>query len=182
MLLLQTIGKRLRQPLFTPKKQITIEQWNQIEKFQKELDHEYNLRREMLLTRLDVTIQSFQWSTTIKGKEDEIAQRYTAKRKALDCLQYGGKSTDVAELLAARDDLTYIERTSSENVLQFTKVGIHKFIIGTVPDRGGRAFEHQPPPPEMPSWQKNRATGPAGGGFGGVSKPMRNKKKTTLRW
>lgn len=160
---------------------MTTDQWNQVEKFQKELDHEYNLRREMLLTRLDVTIQSFQWSSTIKGKEDEIAQRYTGKRKILDLLQFGGKSTDIAELLAARDDLTYIEKTSSSNVRQFTQTDIHKIIIGIVPDRGGRAFEHAPPPPEMPSWQKNRSTGPAGG-FGGVSKPKRNKNKSTLRW
>lgn len=175
-------GNRLGQSLFAPKRQLTTDQWNQIEKFQKELDHEYNMRRDMLLTRLDVTIQSFQWSPNIKGKEDEIAQRYTSKRKALDTLQVGGKTTDIAELLAARDDLTYIEKTSSSDVRQNTRSDIQKVIIGAVPDRGGRAFEHAPPPPEMPSWQKNRSTGPAGGGFGGVSKQKRNPKKDTLRW
>lgn len=38
-----------------------------------------------------------------------------------------------------------------------------------VPDRGGRSWEQAPPPPEMPSWQQNRATGGAptrGGGIG----------------
>lgn len=48
------------QPLFTPSKPLTEKQWNTVKKFQKELDTEYNLRRQMLITRLDVTVQSFQ--------------------------------------------------------------------------------------------------------------------------
>lgn len=168
--------KSLGKPLFAPSKQLTFEQWNKLEKLQHELDTEYNLRREMLITRLDVTVQSFQWSDAAKTKEDKFGYRYSQKRNELDALKYGDKSADLIELLAAREDLLYLEKTSSASVRENTKTDLQKHIIGMVPDRGGRANEHAPPPPEMPSWQKNRSSGPAGGGRGGgVSKPKRSR-------
>lgn len=161
----------LGKPLFAPNQKLSFEQWNKLEKLQQELDAEYNLRREMLITRLDVTVQSFQWSDAAKTKEDKFGCRYSQKRIELDALKYGDKSADLIELLAAREDLLHVEKTSSASVRENTKSDLQKHIIGMVPDRGGRANEHAPPPPEMPSWQKNRSSGPAGGGRGGVSKP-----------
>lgn len=163
--------KSLGKPLFAPSKQLTFDQWNTLEKMQRELDAEYNLRREMLITRLDVTVQSFKWSDAAKTKEDQFGCRYSEKRGALDALKYAGKSADLIELLAARDDLLYLDKTSSASVRENTKSDLQKHIIGTVPDRGGRANEHAPPPPEMPSWQKNRSSGPGGSDrSGNVSK------------
>lgn len=52
--------KRIGKPFFTPVKPLTEKQWKTVQKFQKELDTEYDLRRKMLITRLDVTVQSFQ--------------------------------------------------------------------------------------------------------------------------
>ncbi|GAB0088709.1 protein FAM98B [Sergentomyia squamirostris] len=156
--------KRVGKPLFNPTNTLTGEQWQKLLKLQQELDLEYDLRRKMLLTRLDCTVQSFQWSDRLKNKGDEIYQRYNLKRSQLDSLQTGGKSTDISALLAARDNLLIMEKTSSAAVRRNTRSKIQRHIIGQVPDRGGRAWEHAPPPPEMPSWQKNRATG---GGFGG---------------
>lgn len=152
--------------LFVPSRSLTFEEWKKIDKLQSELDSEYDLRREMLLTRLDVTIQSFQWSDAAKSKSDSIAERYTSKRNELDRLLYQNKATDIVELLAARDDLLQIEKTSSSNVRKNTQTDLQKHIIGMVPDRGGRGLEHQRPPPEMPAWQKNRNQG---GGNRGVS-------------
>lgn len=157
------IEKEWGKPLFAPNKQLTFEEWKKLDQLQKDLDSEYNLRREMLITRLDVTIQSFQWSDAVKNKGDIIAERYAEKRKELDSLQSNCKATDIADLLAARDDLLYVEKTSSANVRKNTQTNLQKHIIGMVPDRGGRAREMQPPPPEMPSWQKNRAGGSGGG-------------------
>uniref|UniRef100_A0AAG5DK76 FAM98A n=1 Tax=Anopheles atroparvus TaxID=41427 RepID=A0AAG5DK76_ANOAO len=158
---------RLSKPLFCPKQRLTGEQWAKLDRLQKDLDAEYDLRRKMLLTRLDVTIQSFKWSTRIKGKEGLIAERYEEKRKVLDTLEVGGRDTDVAALLAARETLAIIEKTSSASVRKNTKSKIQRHIIGRVPDRGGRAYEHKAPPLEMPSWQKERSTGGGGGGGGG---------------
>lgn len=39
---------------------VTEQQWNTLNRVQKDLHDEYKIRREMLLTRLDCTIQSFQ--------------------------------------------------------------------------------------------------------------------------
>ncbi|XP_052860240.1 protein FAM98B [Anopheles cruzii] len=162
---------RLSKPLFNPKERLTADQWAKLERIQKELDHEYDLRRTMLLTRLDVTIQSFRWSNRAKDKEGTIAERYAEKRKMLDALQAGGRDTDIAALLAARETLAIIEKTSSASVRKNTKSKIQRHIIGLVPDRGGRAYEHKAPALEMPSWQTQRSTGGGGGGgrggFGG---------------
>lgn len=135
-----------------------------MEKLQKDLDAEYDLRRKMLITRLDVTIQSFQWSDSA-NKKGSTCECYANKREELDHIVNRVKSTDIIELLAARSDLLHLEKTSSANVRKNTHTDLHKHIIGMVPDRGGRAHEHQPPPPEMPPWQKNRNQGGQGGGF-----------------
>lgn len=164
---IRTAGeKRLSCALFSPGKNLSNEQWNRLDKLQKDLDTEYDLRRKMLLTRLDVTIQSFKWSTRVKGKEGQMSERYAEKRKLLDSLQTGGRDTDLPALLGARETLAIIEKTSSASVRRNTKSKIQRHIIGRVPDRGGRAYEHNPPPLEMPSWQTQRATGGPGGGGG----------------
>lgn len=154
--------------LFAPSRSLSFEEWKKIEKLQHELDMEYDLRREMLLTRLDVTIQSFQWSDSAKNKGNIIAECYSKKRQELDQVLHRNKTTDIIELLAARDDILHVEKTSSANVRKNTQSDIQKHIIGMVPDRGGRANEHQPPPPEMPAWQKNRSQGGQGNQGGGV--------------
>lgn len=158
----------LSDPLLNPNIQLNAEQWKKLEDIQKDLDREYNLRRQVLLTRLEVTVQSFQWSERMRGKEAMIAKNYQNKMKELDQHRIGGVETDLVALLAARSDLAIIEKTSSANVRKNTASKIQKHVIGSVPDRGGRANEHAPPPPEMPSWQTQRTAGPGGhGGRGG---------------
>ncbi|XP_061393359.1 protein FAM98A [Musca vetustissima] len=157
----------VNEPLFRNTKSLTDKQWEQLEEIHRDLDAEYNLRRQMLLTRLDVTIQSFLWSDKMKSREKEIDEKFQNKLMELERYKYGGMETDIAALLAARADLAIIEKTSSANVRKNTGSKIHKHVIGKVPDRGGRAHEHAPPPPEMPSWQQQRSSGPQGGGGGG---------------
>lgn len=67
----------------------------------------------------------------------------------------------VADLLAARDDLAEIEKISNAIVRKYTRSKVNSVIIGAVPDRGGRPYEQEPPPPEMPPWQKDRVQGPS---------------------
>lgn len=156
-----------------PNKTLSFEEWSRLEKLQNELDAEYDLRREMLITRLDVTIQSFQWSDAAKNKSSIISECYSNKRQQLDNIQYHSKATDIVELLAARMDLLYVEKTSSASVRKNTQTDLQKHIIGVVPDRGGRANEHQPPPPEMPAWQNKRSQCQVGHGNlqGGGGRP-----------
>ena len=160
--------KRIGKPLFNPKKALNDEQWHKLSKIQSTLEDEYNLRRKMLMTRLDVTIQSFKWSDKIKGKEKDINERYSNKNQVLEKLQFGGARTDIVALLAARSLLAIIEKTSSANVRKNTKSKLQRHIIGKVPDRGGRTLEQQQPPKEMPSWQKRQpGSDNRGGGRGG---------------
>ncbi|KAK5640202.1 hypothetical protein RI129_011013 [Pyrocoelia pectoralis] len=138
---------------------LSEEQWETLEKINEDLHDEYLIRREMLLKRLDCTIQSFQWSDKTKGKDSAFQQKYTEKRKELRT----DPDVGIADLLAARDDVAIIEKTSNASVRKNTKSSINRVIIGAVPDRGGRTSEQAPPPPEMPPWQQRNA-GPSGGG------------------
>lgn len=56
------IGK----PLFTGV--LSDKQWHQIQELEAELHKEYRMRREMLIKRLDVTIQSFQVNNCLNYK------------------------------------------------------------------------------------------------------------------
>lgn len=98
----------------------------------------------------------FQWSERIRPKEDELNKCYHAKRDAMK----REPEVTLANLLSARDDLAIIEKTSNASVRKNTRSAINKVIIGSVPDRGGRPCDQEPPPPEMPSWQKDRVQGP----------------------
>ncbi|XP_034662283.1 protein FAM98A isoform X1 [Drosophila subobscura] len=163
----QTNRGVLSEPLLSLKKPLSDVQWRMLEALHVDLDNEYNLRRQMMLTRLEATIQSFQWSESMRNREHEIMELFQFKLKELENLKYGGNETNIVALLAARADLAVIEKTSSANVRKNTASKIQKHMIGSVPDRGGRANEHAPPPPEMPSWQQQRASGPQGRGGGG---------------
>ncbi|XP_005309821.1 protein FAM98B isoform X1 [Chrysemys picta bellii] len=151
------VGKPL---LTTP---LNPDQTERLEKINDALCSEYECRRRMLMKRLDVTVQSFGWSDRAKVKTDDIARIYQPKRYALS-----PKTTiTFAHLLAAREDLSKIIRTSSGSTREKTACAINKVLMGRVPDRGGRPTEIEPPPPEMPPWQKRQEGGGRGGWGGG---------------
>ncbi|KAL8169344.1 UNVERIFIED_CONTAM: Protein fam98b [Gekko kuhli] len=146
------VGKPL---LKTP---LTPDQTERLEKINDALCSEYECRRRMLMKRLDVTIQSFGWSDKARVKTDDIARIYQPKRYGL-----APKSTiSLAHLLAAREDLSKITRTSSGITREKTVCAINRVLMGRVPDRGGRPTEIEPPPPEMPPWQKRQDGGSVG--------------------
>ncbi|XP_029925841.1 protein FAM98A [Myripristis murdjan] len=134
-----------------------------IEAINQALVNEYEVRRKMLLKRLDVTVQSFGWSDRAKTHAEKMAKIYHPLRAALSMKS----KISVAHLLAARDDLSKILRTSSGRIREKTACAINKVLMGRVPDRGGRPCEIEPPPPEMPSWQKRQDAPQGGGHYGG---------------
>jgi hypothetical protein len=81
---------------------LTFKQWSILEKINRTLNDDFKLRREMLLKRLDVTIQSFKWADRLKVKNDEITRLFDAKRKELNL----NKAINFGDLLAARDGKT----------------------------------------------------------------------------
>ncbi|XP_038071723.1 protein FAM98A-like [Patiria miniata] len=109
------------------KKQLTEQQWAKLGKINDRMRKEYSLRRQMLLKRLDVTIQSFQWGERIKGKmQDDLAAAYRPKRGKLAA----DSPVTIATLMAAREDLAKLRKTSSGSVRKNTKSAIHKVIMG----------------------------------------------------
>ncbi|XP_029377287.1 protein FAM98A [Echeneis naucrates] len=134
-----------------------------IEAVNQALLNEYEVRRKMLLKRLDVTVQSFGWSKRAKTHAEKLAKVYQPLRSAL-----GTRSKiSLAHLLAARQDFSKILRTSSGKIREKTACAINKVLMGRVPDRGGRPCEIEPPPPEMPTWQKRQDAPQGGGHYGG---------------
>ena len=143
--------------------ELSADQWRRLEATLGELHHEYRLRREMLLKRLDVTVQSFRWSPRAQQRQEQVLAAFGARRAALS----REPSVRLAHLLAARTDLAIEERTCSSQVRRNTRTGLNRVVIGPVPDRGGRPSEQRAPPPEMPSWKAREAGPPQGGGRGG---------------
>ncbi|XP_043552691.1 protein FAM98A [Chiloscyllium plagiosum] len=108
--------------------------WEKLEAINQVLVNEYEIRRKMLLKRMDVTIQSFGWSD---------------RAKVLDFVKNPVFPSSQSKL--------WEEKTA---FLKFvlghykTACAVNKVLMGRVPDRGGRPNEIEPPPPEMPPWQK----------------------------
>lgn len=69
-----------------------------------------------------------QWSERMKNQEDQIAALFVARRKAMSALPV----VHLSDLLAAREDLAIIEKTSSASVRKNTQSAINKVIIGRV--------------------------------------------------
>ncbi|XP_016110029.1 protein FAM98B-like [Sinocyclocheilus grahami] len=91
-----------------------------------------------------------------------MARAYQPKRYSLSLRS----SVSVAHLLAARQDICYMVKTSSGSCREKTSCAINRILMGRVPDRGGRPSEIEAPLPEMPAWQKRAEGGGRGGGAG----------------
>ncbi|XP_026155550.1 protein FAM98B isoform X2 [Mastacembelus armatus] len=145
------------------KKSLSNEQWEKLHNINRVLSSEYECRRRMLIKRLDVTVQSFGWSDRAKMKVDSMARAYQPKRHSLR----PQSTVDMADLLAAREDICNVVKTSSGASREKTTCAVNKILMGRVPDRGGRPSEIEAPPPEMPPWQKRQDGGGGWGGRGG---------------
>ncbi|XP_022605970.1 protein FAM98B [Seriola dumerili] len=145
------------------KNSLTSEQWEKLHNINTVLSSEYECRRRMLIKRLDVTVQSFGWSDRAKVKVDSMARAYQPRRHSLR----PQSTVDMARLLAAREDLCNVVKTSSGSSREKTACAVNKVLMGRVPDRGGRPSEIEAPPPEMPPWQKRQDGGGGWGGRGG---------------
>ncbi|XP_029981954.1 protein FAM98B [Sphaeramia orbicularis] len=146
------------------KTSLSSEQWEKLQNMNSVLSSEYECRRRMLIKRLDVTVQSFGWSDRAKVRVDTMAKAYQPKRHSLR----PQSTVDVAKLLAAREDICNVVKTSSGSSREKTACAVNKVLMGRVPDRGGRPSEIDAPPPEMPPWKKRQeGGGGGGGGWGG---------------
>ncbi len=118
---------------------------------------DFLLRRRMLLTRLDVTIQTFLWGERSQGKEGEIVAAIQAQRKHLTEQPHRYSLEDVFEA-----PVSLLHEHAKRVVDSSGKSLVKTVIIGAVPDRGGRANEMRPKKADIFGFN-----GSSGGGRGG---------------
>ncbi|KAM9571530.1 protein FAM98B-like isoform 2-T2 [Salvelinus alpinus] len=104
------------------KKSLDSEQWERLEQINTGLSSEYECRRRMLIKRLDVTVQSFGWSERAKERVDSMARAYQSKRHTLS----QSSSVGMAHLLAAREDICNVVKTSSGSSRANTACAVNK--------------------------------------------------------
>ncbi|XP_040260828.1 protein FAM98C isoform X2 [Bufo bufo] len=151
-------------PLF--KSQLQPEQWETLQELHYSMLKEYECRMRMLVTRFEVTVQSFHWSERAQVKEKSMDDIYWPLRKLLTA----ESRITIPRLLAVREDYSRILHTCNATFCEKTRTAIQKVLMtGTVPDRGGRPNEIEPP---MPMWEKRRE-----GGGGHQRWPKKNKRK-----
>ncbi|XP_062916085.1 protein FAM98A-like [Mobula hypostoma] len=137
-------------------------QWERLEEIHQAMCMEYGWRRQMLITRLDVTVQSFHWSERAQQHGAAMVRLYEPLRDGL-CSR---PSVTLALLLSAREDLSVITKTTSQSSREKTACAVNKILMGPVPDRGGRPGEIEPP---MVRWESRRS------GSGGRKEKRRGK-------
>lgn len=149
------LGKRLMgSDTLSPQQQKVLGDINAV------MEQDYSVRRQMLLKRLDVTVQSFLWEDRAQQKESS-----SRDKKVKDQIQaiLRERRTPLADhvrmsyyqVLAARDDLTVVEKTSGTHRPQDT-VAVVKDLLMTekVPDRGGRVLDQAGS--AMPEFKKRK--------------------------
>jgi hypothetical protein len=130
------------------------------------LQSDYALRRQMLLQRLDVTVQSFLWSPRATGREAEILAATDYKRRGLAAEPAAIRAEDAftagVELTAALS-----QRITDGSTRGLRHSSVKSVLIGAVPDRGGRVAEMSLSARDlMPAWSSRKAEAASGSGGG----------------
>ncbi|TSP36088.1 Protein FAM98C [Bagarius yarrelli] len=117
------------------KTDLNTTQWDVLNQIKQVLRADYHSRRQMMVKRFHVTLQSFAWGE--RGKErSSLISSIPAFTLPLE------SSVSIALLLAAREDQSCILPVTAG-----PSTAVHKVLMGSVPDRGGRPGEIEPPMP-----------------------------------
>ena len=161
--LIESVGsndKIISPPVILHKIELSKDQRVKLQAIGNAITQDYELRRNMLMTRRDVTIQSFLWGEAAQGKEGEIVAAIKAQRDNLteESIKY---STEDA--LMAPVTLLY-EHSKRVTDSVGSKSLVKTVIIGHVPDRGGRTNEMRPKSRDIqPAWARKGAGRGSGG-------------------
>ncbi|CAL8361333.1 unnamed protein product [Merluccius merluccius] len=145
---------------------LNSEQWRQVEKINQLLLQEYACRRQMMVKRFEVTLQSFAWGDKEKGNAEVLSSVPPLSSLALS------SQVSMPLMLAARQDQSCILPVKAG-----PSTAVYKVLMGSVPDRGGRPGEIEPP---MPCWEGRREKGKGsarGGGRHQQRRKFSEKKK-----
>ncbi|XP_060768235.1 protein FAM98B isoform X2 [Neoarius graeffei] len=136
---------KVQEPLL--KTNLNSTQWRALNQINQALCKDYECRRQMMIKRFSVTLQSFAWGE--RGKErSALISTIPPFTSALE------SSVSAALLLAAREDQSCILPVTAG-----PSTAVHKVLMGSVPDRGGRPGEIEPPMP-MFTQRSERGDGP----------------------
>ncbi|MED6268939.1 hypothetical protein CHARACLAT_027984 [Characodon lateralis] len=140
---------------------LSSEQWMKLQRINQTLSVDYQCRRQMMIKRFQVTLESFAWGE----KQTERSAALASVPSLLSLI--GSSQVSPSLLLAAREDQSFVEPTKAGK-----RTAVYKMLMGSVPDRGGRPGEIEPP---MPTWEGRRTHGGRGGR--GSNQHRHQKKK-----
>lgn len=126
---------------------------------------EYKARREMMLKRLDVTLQTLLWSEKAKLHYDEMMS-IIEKHKS-DIMGSGAPFYTLLDVFAAQDDLLAVQKTSLHSSISGSKLS--GLIVTDVVDRGGRLGEKRKAK-DMPAFAARSAAAEKHSSSGDASK------------
>lgn len=111
--------------------EMTVEQRTGCEKLIESLQNDHRTRMGLLMTRLEVTTQTFSRAAEKDAKRFESIKR--------DVEQSCGKGVTIFEALAAREWILQEQAVSARSEMGNN---VKEFVMGQVPDRGGRLKQH----------------------------------------
>nr|XP_020455825.1 protein FAM98B-like [Monopterus albus] len=142
---------------------LSSEQWLEVKKINDHLSKDYQCRRQMMITRFQVTLESFAWGEKQKERSEALASVPPLAPLAEP------SRVSLSHLLTAREDQSF-----GEPIKPGTTTPVYKTLMGSVPDRGGRPGEIEPP---MPAWGDRRANKSGRGSGQHQRHKFSNKKK-----
>ncbi|XP_074599202.1 uncharacterized protein LOC141853685 [Brevipalpus obovatus] len=189
-LMKEKIGQRLEktnlsheQPLLVPTGTVLSPQvWSSLDKADKLFYNDYKLRRQTLIARCDCTIQSFKWK---EGEKSDLIKKIDERYNQLKSSLNPEPNVNMAVALATREsgcfdllnsvvssthqvcDIEAPKTKGMANAGKQQRIELQKYLIGEVPDRGGRPDEQPAPAKETFIQQKDSRDGRGRGGRGG---------------
>lgn len=145
------LGARLIPPRTV--QSLTEAQLRECQSISRMLEEEYRLRKGMLMTRLDVIVQSFGYSD--KAPPGGFCDVSQGLRNAVEASE---QPIDTYDALTARDWLLDMESVGHGQGADLIESRVKQVLMGEVPDRGGRVGEAAKAKSQMPKFQP-RSTG-----------------------
>ncbi|CAL9683939.1 unnamed protein product [Knipowitschia caucasica] len=122
---------------------LSPEHWVKLEKLNDILSEDYKCRRQMMIKRFQVTLESFSW-----GDNKTNQKKVLENLPQISSFDHPSK-VSLPLVLAAR-----VNQSCNDPIRPGNSTPVYKVKMGAVPDRGGRPGEMEPP---MPTWQDQRS-------------------------
>lgn len=188
--------------LLPNKMTLTPKQWTELKGLNEAFRNEYSIRREMILRRADTTINSFSWKEDPSRQVNQallkdVYKRSREKMSTAPCITLANalaaRSSDcnalISQVISTSHANCIIEVpnvTGKANQGAQQQLQLHKYLIGSVPDRGGRPGEISMPAKESFSQQqgqresanKRRGGSRGGGNFQRNTSPRGNDRNS----